>query len=748
MANYPNKLNWASISCGCLLLSAVAVSTVTMAQDDSASVAAMKAASNYSSWQLSEPTGRLIVKYRSPVQPAQSPRGSKRFIRGALREQLQLALDRKLSDTQELLVGTGGTVQQLEAQARVLSNDSNIEYASLEYRRYPLLQPNDPLYQGSNSIGNQSYLYNGEYSVHAPGGWDITTGSDSSVIAIVDTGVLPDHPDIINRSVDSLGYDFVSADNPNDFSSANDGDGRDTNPVDPGDPCNGGSSSWHGTSVASAAAGTSNNGEGITGIDWNARLLHARALGICGGTDADIIDAIRWSAGLPVAGIPDNPTPANVVNLSLGGATECTRAWQDVIDELTAKNIVFVMAAGNETRNALRSSPANCANVITVGSSTPGGDVDSGFSNFGLKVTISTSGRNILVASNRGFNTMDPNGDFYRAETGTSFSAAIVSGAISLMHSLNPDLGPGAVRALLQESATPYASGSSCDLYHCGGGVLNLARALSNLRDNNYNPDRDVATDLIQNQSVLLPLQQNTDGALFGFKDIRYYAVVVPERGLLAAESTGTEDLYAYMLNADLSVIALDDDSGDSTNFRVASLVDPGTYYIAVEREAHRSTDGEVPFTLLATLSDDAPLPFTFNSVADATASAVVESNTVTISGLEDESVLTVSDGFYSLNGGDFLNNPTTVRNGDTLLIATQSPGNPRSSSVTTVTVGAYTTSFTVTTSATGVAPISARLRNSSGCSVVSTGQFDPVFFLVLILAAGAMLRRNRKEFW
>ena len=714
-----------------------------------------------SSWQQPEPTGRLIVKYRSPEAPWQSPRGSKRFTRQLLRDTYKAGLSRQLTDAKELLDMQAGSADQriteseLRARARALSASKEVEYASVEYRRYPLLEPVDPLYQSTQRPGDQSYLYDGTYSLHAPGAWDLTTGSSSSVIAIVDTGILPDHPDILNRSVAGLGYDFVSADSPNNYTSANDGGGRDPDPTDPGDGCDGDSSSWHGTGVASAAAANSNNSEGIAGIDWNARLLHARALGICGGTDADIIDAIRWSAGLPVVGLPDNPDPANVVNLSLGGVTECTGAWQDVIDELTQLNIVFVMAAGNVASNALRTSPANCANVITVGSSTPAGNVDARFSNFGIKVTTATAGGDIVVASNRGFDTADPDGNFYRTETGTSFSAAMVSGAISLMHSLNPDLGPAEVRAILQENSTPYAADTGCDLNNCGAGILNLSRALASVRDGTYNADRDVAKDFIANQSTLIPLQQQTSAELFGYKDVRYFAVAVPERGLLQAETEGTEDIFGYLLNADLSVIALDDDSGDSTNFRVASLVDPGTYYIAVERERHRRTDGELAFSITTSLSNDAPAPFNFVPVTNALANDIVFSNSVTLRDLASESILTVSDGFYILNNGALANTPVTVVNGDNLAIVTQSPGSPLGTSRTTVTVGAYTTSFLVTTAGVSTGSGSGNsgttgtsgtpgTTSTSGCTVSGRAALDPVLLLMLLLSFAGIRYRRR----
>lgn len=691
------------------------------------------------------PTGRLIVKYRGALDTQSGTHRSALFKRLAWREKQQLKIERKLTNHKEL-VNTSGyqTLDQLRSRAQMLSSRSHIEYASVEYMRYPLQQPNDPFYFGSTGLGNQSYLYEGTYSMNAPDAWDITTGSSSSVIAIVDTGILPDHPEISNRSVEGLGYDFVSGDAPQDYTSANDGNGRDNNPIDPGDPCNGGPSSWHGTAVASVAAGNSNNSEGFSGIDWNARLLNARALGICGGTDADIIDAIRWSAGLTVAGIPTNPTPANVVNLSLGGATECTKAWQDVIDELERLSVTFVMAAGNESSNALRSAPANCANVVTVGSSTPGGTVDKGFSNFGLKVTIATGGRNILTASNTGAETINPDGYDYSKETGTSFSAALVSGGISLMHSLDPNLGPAKVKALLHESATPFASGSDCDAQYCGGGIFNLSKALTMLRDGNYNAARNVEQEVISNQAIQIPLQQSIDSSLSGYKDIRYFTVYVPEKGLLQAETSGNGDLYGYLLNSDLSVIALDDDSGDVTNLRIGSLVESGTYHIAVERESHRQSDRELPFTLLASLSNDLPTPFSFDSSTNNSANTLIPSDPVIIEGLDSDSIVTVINGFYTINDSDPLNTPSTIANGDVLMAIAQTSGVASSTTTVTVTVGAYSTDFSATTANNSLLNARPGL-GASGCSINSQSSLvmDPLLLLLLFIAGFGIIRRH-----
>ena len=721
------------------------------------------------------PTGRLIVKYHAPDVPGNIKGTDELFRRSDWRHERKLNFKRALSRHMELVSMdqdpvSGGqlfddpatAMTLLNEQAHDLSQDPDIDHVSIEYRRYPLLVPNDPLYEGNLPPGDQSYLYEGAFSLQAPGAWDITTGSSSSVIAIVDTGVLPDHPELANRSVTGLGYDFISADGPRDFSSANDGDGRDDDPFDPGDPFFGSPSSWHGTSVASAAAGNSNDAQGIAGIDWNARLLHARALGIGGGTDADIIDAVRWSAGLSVTGVTDNPTPANVVNLSLGGATECTRAWQDVIDELAQLNVAVVLAAGNESSNALRSSPANCADIISVSSSTDTGSINNGFSNYGIKVAITTHGQDIVVASNSGLDGHNPDGNNYRLETGTSFSAALVSGAISLLHSINPDLSPSQVRAVLQESATPYASGTSCDFVYCGGGILNLASATAMLQNGNFDPENDPAKTLVTNQSVPLPLQESTDASLFGFRDTRYFSIDVPQAGLLQIESTGDNDIFGYLLDPQLGVIALDDDSGDFLNFRVASLVQPGTHTIAVERAVHRPTDGETPFTITAALSNDTPQPFTFSPENSATASSLVLSNTITIRDLIGDSILTVSNGFYSLNGGDLAATATTVGNGDSVQLAVQSSGQPNDTSIASVSVGAYSTDFIVTTednrnsviasvdtdpdNSTGSSPDSST-GTSSGSSGGSSGggvisPVETALFLILLLA-GAMTRRQ-----
>ncbi|OED39989.1 hypothetical protein AB833_12385 [Chromatiales bacterium (ex Bugula neritina AB1)] len=648
----------------------------------------------------SEPTGRVFVRYRNAdTTPGFISHRVSKFGRHLWRKQRNISLQRRLSPNQELL-----TLEQpldadaLRTYARQLEANANIEFVAPEYRRYTLVEPNDPLYRSGQEPGSQSYLYEGLFSVRAPGAWDITTGSQNSVIAIVDTGVLPQHPELRDRSIPALGYDFISADAPADYTSANDGDGRDADPTDPGDPCGSSRSSWHGTGVASIAAGNSNDGTGMAGVNWNARLLHARALGRCGGTDADIIDAVRWSAGLDVTGVPRNETPAKVINLSIGGPTECTKAWQAVIDELNILDITLVMAAGNESSNALRSSPANCANVITVGASTPGGSIDSGFSNYGLKVTVAAPGRDIVLAANTGATEPDADGNNYGRETGSSFSAAMVTGAISLMHSVNAELSPLQIREILQDSATPFDTEGDCTTYYCGTGILNLNRAVAMAQDSAASGTRNFEQTVVTDQISNLSLNQTLSDRLGGYRDIRYYRINTSESGMLTLVSDSDSDLFGYLLDSRLGVLALDDDSAEGRNFRVAAKVEPGEYFLAVERARHRLLDIESSYDLSASISTDQPTPFAFADVTEAAVNSSINSETISISGLLEPAIITVSGGFYTLNGAEPTSGQGTIRNGDTLGLTLQSSGASLSETRMFLTVGAFETSFAVTT--------------------------------------------------
>jgi len=350
-----------------------------------------------------------------------------------------------------------------------------------------MLTPNDPQY------ANQWDL-KGTWGINAPAAWDTTTGSGSVVVAVIDTGITS-HAEFSGRTV--AGYDFID-----DALVGNDGSGRDSDPSDPGDwitsadssgstyggwfaGCYVSNSSWHGTHTAGTIGATGNNSLGVAGINWSSNILPVRVLGKCGGYLSDVLDGMRWAAGLPVSGVPANANPAKVLNLSLGGSGLCSSAFQTAINQINAAGSVVVVSAGNGNTNASNSSPANCNGVITVAATNVSGN-RAYYSNYGAKVEISAPGgaqsfyndpKGILSTLNTGLH--GPVADTYVYYQGTSMAAPHVSGVASLLFSLKPSLTPGQVLQILQSTSKAFPAGGSCTTSLCGSGIVNAAAALA-----------------------------------------------------------------------------------------------------------------------------------------------------------------------------------------------------------------------------------------------------------------------------
>jgi serine protease len=281
-----------------------------------------------------------------------------------------------------------------------------------------------------------------------------------------------------------------------DLVTANDGDGRDADASDPGDwitsaensarggdfyDCGTASSSWHGTQIAGIIGAAANNGQGMAGTAFGVKILPVRVLGKCGGFDSDIQAGMRWAAGLAVPGLPLNPNPARIVNLSLGGSGQCSGAtgYPAVIAELQAAGTVVVAAAGNSAGQAVE-LPANCPGVIAVAGLRHVG-TKVGYSDLGSAIAISAPAGNcvnlganepclypILTSSNSGTQRPDAGGstwtDAYDYSVGTSFAAPIVAGTVALMLSARPQLQPQEVLTLMQSSARAFpTSGAGND---------------------------------------------------------------------------------------------------------------------------------------------------------------------------------------------------------------------------------------------------------------------------------------------
>jgi serine protease len=468
------------------------------------------------------PLARVIVRLKadSPVMRRQAlgaaPDRAERSRALGTRLGVVMRAGRAVDDRTHVVFVEGMTSEQLAAE---LSKQADVDMAIVDQRRKHLAAPNDLLYAaggvGGPAVG-QWYLKPPSAStvsaIDAESAWNVTTGSPSVVVGVLDTGVRFEHPDLGSNLL--AGYDFVGLNN-GDVKTANDGNGADSDASDPGDwvtttevandpafkDCTAENSSWHGTQTAGLIGALTNNGVGMASVGRTVKVLPVRVLGKCGGYDSDIVAGMRWAAGLHVDGVPDNPTPAKVLNLSLGGGASCDansnagKLYQPAMTEITARNVVVVASAGNDTGHAVN-VPANCPGVIAVaGVRNLGTKV--GYSSLGPEVTISAPAGNcinssgaclypILSTSNSG--TTGPSTSIYtdgggNAAFGTSFSAPLVAGTAALMFSVQPSLTPAQVKALLQSSARAFPT---------TGGTAGIPQCTAPKFDSNGNPiDQD-----------------------------------------------------------------------------------------------------------------------------------------------------------------------------------------------------------------------------------------------------------------
>lgn len=389
------------------------------------------------------------------------------------------------TSTDDAVIQTSKTLNKNEAKEFMEKVASDPDVASVEpdYINYPAaegditFQFNDPQYS------KQWNLTNPTTGVQNTGNARLRRGANVKV-AVLDTGYVP-HPDLVTGMAN--GYDFVS-----DPLSARDGDGRDPNPRDEGDyapynlckdQANAHTSTWHGTSVAGIIGARGNNRMGIVGVADLARVQPVRVLGRCGGRTSDIADAIIWAAGGHVDGVPDNASPAKIINMSIGTVTTCPAAYQRAINIARSRGAIVVAAAGNGNTEASKYAPANCMGVITVGATTKAGTRAS-FSNYGTRVNISAPGENILTLSMNSLDRPDNTKFSYDYESGTSMSAPHVS-ALLAQQLVN---GTSMTTKQVEEAFT-LAGGNriKCDKYFCSRGIINsfnLAKKAGNLDAN------------------------------------------------------------------------------------------------------------------------------------------------------------------------------------------------------------------------------------------------------------------------
>ncbi len=288
--------------------------------------------------------------------------------------------------------------------------------------------PNDPQY---------SQLW-GMEKIQAPTAWDVTKGSQSVVVAVIDSGVESSHPDLSANMVG--GYDFAN---------------NDSNPVD---------DVGHGTHVAGTVGAVGNNSVGVVGVNWNVKIMPLKVC-VPSGNSASC-DTVATAQAIQYAA--DNG--AKVINMSLGGRTSCRSGTQyDVaVSYAVSKGVLVVVAAGNghpTTRvaeDASLYSPAGCSGVLAVGASTPT-DSRASFSNFGSSVGIAAPGTGTISTWI---------GGGYKSSQGTSMASPHVAGAAALLMSASPSLSASQIKNCLIQGADAITTDQPI------GPRLNLPKAM------------------------------------------------------------------------------------------------------------------------------------------------------------------------------------------------------------------------------------------------------------------------------
>lgn len=340
--------------------------------------------------------------------------------------------------------------------------------------------------------------------------WARRAAGSSGPVAVLDSGISY-HPDVFSNVLP--GYDFVA-----DADYAGDGDGRDPDPNDEGDAVTDAErrdlpakfsgcppqtlSGWHGTIIAGQIGAITDNRNGVAGAGYNTTVLPVRVAAKCGAAQGDIIDGMRWAAGLTVAGAPANPTPARVIVLSYGSDAPCDALYEAALAEVRAAGAIVIAAAGNQQTGVFR--PASCTGAFAVTALNREG-YKATYANYGPEVQLATPGGDdttggtcdtqladggVVSAGNLGDTVQGAAG--YVAASGTSFAAPSVAATAALMLAVNPTLTPAQLEQGLRASAAPFVQvpllgqcspsdnpgRCTCTTGACGAGQLDADQAL------------------------------------------------------------------------------------------------------------------------------------------------------------------------------------------------------------------------------------------------------------------------------
>jgi serine protease len=564
------------------------VAAMLLAVSSMAAPVAFAGQAHLSGLQTDTQFDQFIVKYRSGSAERNSSaaidRGLQRASQGLTRSMAGQAVALKHFRRMSLgadVVRANRALSRSDAAAlmRRIAADPNVEYVEVDVRMYPILSPNDTRY------ADQWHYFGSTAGINAPAAWDKSNGS-GIVVAVVDTGSTP-HSDLDGNTI--AGYDFIS-----NTTTSQDGNGRDNNPNDPGDwytnsACGtnappSANSSWHGTHVAGTIGAVTNNSKGVAGVAFGAKIQHVRVLGRCGGSLSDIADGVTWASGGTVSGVPANGTPAQIINMSLGGGGSCSTTYQNAINGAVGRGSTVIVAAGNSNNNAANNQPANCANVITVGAIDSNGArsvwSSTQKSSYGSVVDLSAPGSNIWSTLNSG--TQGQGSESYASYGGTSMATPHVAGVAALVQSRRKALGlalysPSQLETLLKNTVRPFPQTPDQPL---GVGMLNADAAVTAVEGTTPPPTNNALT----NGVAVTGLSGATGNQVV-------YTLAVPAGAtnlkFVTSGGTGDADLYVKFGSAPTTT-SFDQKSEGSTNSESISVTtaQAGTYYVMVSAYA------------------------------------------------------------------------------------------------------------------------------------------------------------------
>lgn len=494
---------------------------------------------------------RFVVKYRAGaaelrdtaranqgINAAASRAGLNRALpataRSAARPAASAALLRRMGTPGWAVVRTSRSLDATEAAQFVREMKANPAVESVEIDRLyhhmatdtPSFAPNDP------QTFAQWNFYNALSGVNATEAWDISQG-EGVVVAVIDTGIAQGNPDLQNNVIP--GYDMIT----DKRVSRRDSDDRVAGGWDVGDwveenyctgwasadPHDADVSSWHGSHVAGTVAQETNNGLNVAGLAFKAKVMPVRVLGSCGGFGSDIADGIIWASGGTVPGLPANPNPAEVINMSLGsgGPASCPSIYQNAIDDALSRGSIIVVAAGNSNANAGSYTMSSCNNVISVGATGFNGG-KTYYSNYGARVDLSAPGGN-AEQNNNGWiwqvvnsGTQGPTSEWKTLGlVGTSMASPHVAAAAAMVQSVvETPLNWTQMRDLLKSTVKPFPV-SIPAATPIGVGILDIKAALVKATTPPCDPEVDecdpVATPL-SNKVAVTGLSGSADSEL------------------------------------------------------------------------------------------------------------------------------------------------------------------------------------------------------------------------------------------